>query len=76
MYKFIAFQILGLLSFHCACIFSLYKNKNQPEPGYVTPIKGEEYFVAWRSGDLKVTCQVDDKEIYTKASYYFSNQQT
>eukprot|EP00057_Strongylocentrotus_purpuratus_P006854 XP_011661328.1 PREDICTED: uncharacterized protein LOC105436946 [Strongylocentrotus purpuratus] len=37
-----------------------------PEPGYVTPIKGEEYFVAWRSGDLKVTCQVDDKEIYTK----------
>ena len=40
----------------------------QPEPGYVTPIKGEEYFVARRSGDLKVTCQVDDKDIYTKAS--------
>ena len=36
----------------------------------MTPIKGEEYFVAWRSGDLKVTCQVEDKEIYTKASLY------
>eukprot|EP00057_Strongylocentrotus_purpuratus_P006858 XP_011661332.1 PREDICTED: ankyrin repeat domain-containing protein 50-like [Strongylocentrotus purpuratus] len=48
------------------CIRDSNQGKAEPEPGYVTPIKGEEYFVAWRSGDLKVTCQVDDKDIYTK----------
>eukprot|EP00057_Strongylocentrotus_purpuratus_P022483 XP_011676957.1 PREDICTED: uncharacterized protein LOC105444420 [Strongylocentrotus purpuratus] len=48
------------------CIRDSNQGKAESEPGYVTPIKGEEYFVAWRSGDLKVTCQVDDKETYTK----------
>eukprot|EP00057_Strongylocentrotus_purpuratus_P025563 XP_011680037.1 PREDICTED: ankyrin repeat domain-containing protein 50-like [Strongylocentrotus purpuratus] len=49
------------------CIRDSNYGKAEPEPGYVTPIKGEEYFVAWRSGDLTVTCQVDDREIHTKA---------